>query len=161
MVELIAQTGPAAAPPLSPLEILSGVGVLLGAARILFVLDGDLTITQQVLGDPVGFAVQPSATYDEMRADKWKGLRAVVIADKLEWYMRNFRLLLNTRSGYAVCLIFMAQFVLLFVFAGIAAPDTLARQYVLGFAVACIMLWVVMIEKCKSMKKAVELLRVT
>lgn len=160
MVELIAQTGPAAQ-PLLPLEIFSCVGILLGAARILFVLDGDLTITQPVLNDPIGFAVKNSATYQEMRDKKWQGLRAVVVADKLQWYMRNFRLLLDTRSGYAVCLIFMAQFVLLFVFARTAVPGTPAQEYVLGFAAVCIMFWWVMIEKCKSMKKAVESLRVT
>ena len=161
MVELIAQTTSAAAQPLSALGILSGISALFGAARILFVLDGDLTISQTVLSDPVGFAVKISATFADISDNKWKGLRAVVVAHKLEWYMRSFRLLLNAQWAYGVCLIFMAQFVLLFVFAGIAVPGTTAQNYVLAFAAACILFWNVLIEKCKSMKKAVELLRVT
>ncbi len=161
MVELIAQTGPAAAQSLWALEILAAMTSLFGAARILFVLDGNLTISQQVLNDPVVFAVKPCATYAEMRDDGWKGLRAVVIADKLAWYMQSFRLLLNTKWAYAICLIFMAQFVLLFVVARVIAPGTSASQIVLGFAAVIILAWNLLIERCRSMKKAIELLRVT
>lgn len=161
MIQLIAQAAPPVATPLSAAALLIAVMALLGIVRILYILDGDLKSSQPVLSDPIGFAVRTSSTYADISANNWQGLRAVVAAHQLQEYMLRYGWLLKTQVAYGLCLVLVVQFVALFVAAGIAAPGTPLQDYILKGTGVVVLLWTVLIEKCKAMKKAVESLRVT
>ena len=161
MIELIAQTTQTAAPGMSTSAMLLGGVALAAGARILLILEGELNSSQPVMSDPVKFALKATATHAELSANKWRGLRAVVVALQLENYIKRFGLFVKTQLGYGLCLICMAVFLALFVWTGKDAPDSLIQESVVKVTGACFILWTLLIEKCKAMKKAVELLRVT
>lgn len=161
MIELIAQATTPTGQPLSATSLLMALAALLGAVRILYVLDGDLSSVQPVMSDPIGFAVKESATHDEIRNGKWQGLRAIVVAHQLDRYINRFGWLLKTQTGSGLCLVLMALFIILFVRDQFVPSGTAAQDFELKAAGVIILAWTMLIEKCKAMKKAVELLRVS
>ncbi len=161
MIELIAQATQPAAEPLSVTAQVAAAIAVLSASRIVFVLGGDLNSAQPVMRDPVGYALKNTATLAEISANTWQGLRAVHVAHQLANYLTRFRLFLRTDLGSGLCYLFVFVSIALFVWAGKDAPDRSTQDYLLKVAGVLVGSWALLIEKCKFMKKAVELLRVT
>lgn len=161
MIELIAQATQPAAEPLSVIALGAAAIAVLGMVNVFFVLDGDLKSTQPVMSDPVSYALKANASHAEISANKWQGLRAVMVADRLDNYIRRFGLFLRTESGCGLCFLFVGVLVVSFLWAGKDATDRSTQELVLVYNALFVALWNLLIQRCKSMKKTVELLRVT
>lgn len=124
-------------------------------------MDQEFSDNQEIVKDPLGFAVKKTATFNEFQADSWKASDALFAAIQFRTFYKRFRLLVHPDYSKICALIVLAIFILLIVEAQNAAtPDPKINNFIGGGVAIIVALWWAIVDRGKALKKSVETLRI-
>lgn len=117
---------------------------------------------EEIVKDPLGFAVKKTATFNEFQADSWKASDALFAAIQFRTFYQRFRLLVDPLYSKICVLIMFAVTILLIVEMQIAAatPDPKINNLIGGAVALIVALWWAIVDHGKALKKSVEKLRI-
>lgn len=115
---------------------------------------------EEIVKDPLGFAVKETATFDEFKANSWKAFDAHFAAIRFRTFYKRFRLLIDPFYSQLCMFALVGVFVLLLIELQIMKTDAKINNVIGGVLLSTFAFWWCIVDHGKALKKSVEKLRV-
>ena len=129
-------------------------------------MEQEFSDKEELVKDPLGFAVDNAVTFTEFQADSWKSIEALFAAIQFRNFYNRFRPIVDPSSS-KICMVIVFGFFLLAiaqvqVAATVAAgtADPKINNIIGGLMAVIVASWWAVIDHGKALKKSVEKLRI-
>lgn len=139
------------------LQYVAMVGYLIVFYRAFFTLSTEFNENDEVVKQPYAYAASLSITFTNFKGQEWKAFKALIAATKFHEYCQRYSFLIYPRD--AKILLVIIAIVLTAAFFGVANKDDATRNVIGAVASFVALFWLLVIERAKSLKRNVSLLR--
>lgn len=140
------------------------IGFLIAIAmfyRMNLSMEQEFSDQEEIVKDPLAYAVRTTVTFGELQANNWKAFDALVMAIRFRTFYQRFRLLVDPLYSKICVLLMLGIFITLIIFAQLAKSDPKINNIIGGAFAVIIGFWWVVVDHGKALKKSVDKLRVT
>lgn len=123
-------------------------------------MEQEFSDQEEIVKDPLAFAVKKKATFNEFQADSWKAVDALSAAIQFRTFYRRWRLAIDPLFSKICVLIVLAAFIVSILFAQLAASDPKINNLIGGIVAIIVVFWWAIVDHGKALKKSVEKLRI-
>lgn len=143
------------------LLIIGGCSMAFMIYHIHLVLAQEFSEEDTSVKDPLAYAVSPTIAFNKFNENSWRGFEALWAAIQFRSFYKRYTPLLSPRDAKISGFVMLCLFINVIVFAQLAKANPEVNSIIGATTTAINLLWFVIIEHGKILKKSVEKLRVT